>query len=121
MQIGKRKVADQFERLAKIFIRLAWKSDDHIGADGGIRQHPAYHAHALGVMRGAIPAMHGLQNAVGARLQRHVKMRRQASGRSHRGTKSSVTSCGSMELNRSLWIGVSSRIRGQGRPTQHAE
>ena len=37
---------------------------------------------ALGVMLGAIPAMHGAQDAVGTRLQRDVKMARDALRRS---------------------------------------
>ena len=51
------------------------ESGDDIRADGCVRQEFANKMDAAGVVLGAIPAMHGGEDAVGGGLQRHVKMR----------------------------------------------
>lgn len=61
-----------------IFGGFARESDDDVSADGSVRERFVNERDALRIMRGAIPAMHGAQNAVGAALQRHMEMWRDA-------------------------------------------
>ncbi len=53
-------------RRAEIGVGFARKADDYVGADGRIGQQAADQIHALGIMPGAVPAVHGAQDAVGA-------------------------------------------------------
>ena len=54
--------------------RFAGEAGDDVGADGGVREVFADELDAAGVVLGAIPAMHGGEDAVGAGLQRHVEV-----------------------------------------------
>src|SRR5258708_35210029 len=58
------------------------KASDDVGADGRVGQEVVDEFDAAGVVFGAIPAMHGGQDAVGSGLQRHVEMRGDAVVRS---------------------------------------
>lgn len=58
-----------------IFGGFAGEANDDVGADGGVRERFADEFDSAGVMGGAIPAMHGAKNAIGAALQRQMKMR----------------------------------------------
>ncbi len=84
MEVGEGQALDQFDGVLKILLRLSRKADDHVRADRSSRHNPAYAFYTLGIMSGAIPAMHGAKDAVGGGLQRHVKMGRQAIRRSHK-------------------------------------
>src|ERR1700683_5499130 len=84
MKVSERQALDQFDGVLKIFLRLSGKADNHVRADRSSRDNLANALHTLGVMIRAIPAVHGAEDAVGTGLQRHVKMGRQASRRSHK-------------------------------------
>jgi len=69
---------DEVERRGVVSIGFAGKACDDVGAYGGVGQALMDQFDAAGVMFGAIPAMHGGENAVGSGLQRHVEVRRDA-------------------------------------------
>ena len=78
MKVAERKAGDEIHGGGMVFAGFAGESDDDVSADGGVRQRFANEFDAAGVMRVAIPAMHGAKDAVGAALQRQMKMRRDA-------------------------------------------
>ena len=110
MKIAERQGGNELASVVKILFRFAGVSGNYIGADGGIGQPSADELDAVGVMRGAVPAMHGAQDAVGAGLQGNVKMRSNpgASGATIGEVLGHVL--GSMELSRRRSRGVSPRI-----------
>ncbi len=74
VEIGERQALDEGERCGVIGVGLAREAGDDIRADGGVGKTLTDELDAAGVMLGAIPAVHGGEGAVGARLQRHVKV-----------------------------------------------
>jgi hypothetical protein len=50
------------------------KSGNDIGTDGGVGQLFPDEVEAAGIVLGAVPAMHGGEDAVGGGLQGHVEM-----------------------------------------------
>lgn len=66
VEIGERKSRDETHGGGVILVGFAGESDNDVGADGGVRKRFANKRNTLRVMRGAIPAMHGAKNAVGA-------------------------------------------------------
>ena len=78
MQISKGQRRDKFPALFKKFFRLARKSDHHVGSDRRFRRSRANLLQALRIMPWPVFAMHGPQNLVTARLQRQVRMPRNA-------------------------------------------
>src|SRR5580692_2311577 len=78
MKVCKRQLFYQLEGGLKIFVRLSWKTNDHIRAYCSIGRNLPNPFHALGIMASSIPTVHGLKNAIGTRLQGHMKVTRQA-------------------------------------------
>ena len=81
MEIGERQILDKAERGSVIFFGFARETGDDIGADGGVGEEFADRLDAAGIVFGAIPAMHGGEDTVGSRLERHVEVRGEAIGR----------------------------------------
>jgi len=61
-----------------IILSFAGETRDHVGADGGVWQSRGNPLQTPRVMLGAIPAVHRGENPVGRRLQRNVKVLRNA-------------------------------------------
>ena len=78
MQISEGQRRDKFPASFEEFFRLARKSDHHVGSDRRFRRSRANLLQALRIMPWPVFAMHGPQNFVTARLQRHVRMPRKA-------------------------------------------
>ncbi len=74
MEVGERETVDEVEGGRVIGGGFAGKTADDVGADGGVGEMFANELDAAGVMFGAIPAVHGGEDAVGAGLQGHVKV-----------------------------------------------
>src|SRR5207302_7350999 len=80
VKIGERKRLDETKRRGVVVFRLTGKTGNDVGADGGMRKALADKFDAARVMPGAIPTVHGSKDAIGAGLQRHVEMLREALG-----------------------------------------
>src|SRR5271157_5296450 len=80
MQIGEWKRAEEVERRGVVRFGFAGEAGDNVGADGRAGESFADALDAAGIVLGAIPAVHGGKNTVGAGLQRHVKMTSEALG-----------------------------------------
>src|SRR5208337_2116436 len=78
MQVGEGPLFDEAQCGGVVGFGLAWEPGDDVGADSGIGKALVNELDAAGVMFGAIPAMHGREDAVRSGLQRHVEMRRKA-------------------------------------------
>jgi len=74
VEIGEGQALDEGERGGMLGFGLAGEAGDDVGADGGMREALADELDAAGVVLGAVPAVHGGEDAVGAGLQRHVEM-----------------------------------------------
>jgi len=74
MEIGERKALDEGERGGVIVFGFAGETSDDVGADGGVREAFADEFDAAGIVLGAIPAMHGGEDAVGCGLQGHMEV-----------------------------------------------
>jgi hypothetical protein len=81
VKIGERAAFDEVDGCSVIIGGLTWKACNDVGTDRGIRELVANEFDAARVVFGAIPAMHGGEDAVGTGLQRHVKMLRDARSR----------------------------------------
>jgi hypothetical protein len=81
MQIGEGVLLDEGESGFVVSVGLAGEAGDDIGADGGVRQAFVNEFEAASVVGDAITAVHGGEDAVGAGLQRHVEVLREAAGR----------------------------------------
>ena len=80
VEIGEGTIFDETQGGGVIRFGFAGKTGDDVRADGGVRQAVADEFNAAGIMFGAIPAVHGREDLVGSRLQRHVEMRGEAIG-----------------------------------------
>jgi len=87
VEIGEGARFDEGERGSMVVFGFSWEAGDHIGADGGMREAFMNEFDAAGVMLRAIPAVHAGKDAVGAGLQRHVKMLSDAVGGSKKSDK----------------------------------
>jgi len=74
VEIGEGQLFDEGERGGVVCLGFAGESGDDVGTDGGVREAFVDERDAAGVVFGAIPAVHGGEDAVGARLQRHVEV-----------------------------------------------
>lgn len=74
VEIGEGQTLDKVERGGMLGFGFAGEAGDDVGADGGMREAFADELDAAGVVLGAVPAVHGSEDAVGAGLQRHVEV-----------------------------------------------
>ena len=74
VEVGERAGFDELQGGGVVGIGFAGKAGDHVGADGGVGQVVVDKFDAASVMFGAIPAMHGGEDAIRGGLQRHVEM-----------------------------------------------
>ncbi|MDQ0574993.1 hypothetical protein QFZ29_001216 [Agromyces albus] len=58
----------------EVLLGLSGKADDDVGGDGRVRDAGANAVEDAEELLGAVGAAHGLEDAVGARLQRHVQL-----------------------------------------------
>jgi len=56
--------SDEIQSCGVVGIGFAWETCNNVGSDGGVRQSIVDEFDAAGVVLGAIPAMHGGENAV---------------------------------------------------------
>ena len=74
VEIGERARLDEIHGGSVIGFGFAGETGDDVGADSGVGELFADEIDAAGVVFGAVPAMHGGEDAVGSGLQRHVEM-----------------------------------------------
>src|SRR6201987_6185549 len=74
VKVGERTRFDEIHGDGMVVFGFAGEARDYIGAYGGVRQLFVNEVNAAGVVFQAVPAMHGGQNSVGGRLQRHVEV-----------------------------------------------
>ena len=65
---------DERERLFEISFRLAGKADDEVAGDGDVRPRRADAFDEADIVLGVVPAVHGLQHAVGPGLHGQVQI-----------------------------------------------
>ena len=82
VQIGKRTALDELDRCGVVFGGFPGETRDNVSADRGVGKLIANKFDSARVVFGAIPAMHRGKYAVGAGLQRHVEVLRDARRRS---------------------------------------
>jgi len=75
VEVGEGPRGDEVDCCGMVGIGFAGETGDNVGADGRVGQALVDELDASSVMLGAIPAMHGGEDAVGSGLQGHVKMR----------------------------------------------
>jgi len=81
MEIGEGEALDEGERGDVVVFSFAGEAGDDVGADGGVGETFVDEFDAACVVRGAIPAVHGGEHAVGRGLQGHVEVLGDAIGR----------------------------------------
>ena len=74
VEVSEGQALNEGERGGMFGFGFAWEAGDDVGADGGVGKALADELEAAGVVLGAVPAVHGGEDAVGAGLQRHVKV-----------------------------------------------
>ena len=74
VKIGEREAFDESEGGTVVVFGFAGEAGDDVCADGGVGEALVDELDAAGVMLGAIPAVHGGKDAVGAGLERHVEV-----------------------------------------------
>jgi hypothetical protein len=74
VEIGEREAFDEGERGGVVVFGFAGEAGDHVGADSSVGKAFVDEFYAAGVVLGAIPAVHGGEDAVGGGLQGHVEM-----------------------------------------------
>src|SRR5256884_190953 len=82
MEGRERKRFDESKRRGVILFCLAGEACDCVGADGGMGEVLANEFNTARVVLGTIPAVHGSEDAIRARLQRHVEVLGKPFGRS---------------------------------------
>jgi hypothetical protein len=80
VEIGEGTIFDEAESGGVICVGFAGETGDDVGADSGVREAVTDQFNAAGIVFGAVPTMHGGEDAVGGRLQGHVEMRGDAIG-----------------------------------------
>ena len=78
VEVGERMVVDEVDRGGVIFGAFAGEAGDDVGADGCLGKLIADEFDPACVVLGAIPPVHRGKNFVGAGLQRHVEVLRDA-------------------------------------------
>ncbi len=74
VEIGEGEAFDKGESGHVVGFGFAGEAGDDVGADGGVGKAFVDEFDAAGVVLGAIPAVHGGEDAVGSGLQRHVEV-----------------------------------------------
>jgi len=74
MKIGERALLDEIHGGSVVGFGFARETGDDVGTDGGVGELFTDEIDAAGVVCGAVPTVHGGEDAVGSRLQRHVEM-----------------------------------------------
>ncbi len=74
MKVGEREAFDEGHGCGVVIFGFAGEAGDYVGADGSVGEAFMDELDAAGVMFGAIPAVHGGENAVGGGLQGHVEV-----------------------------------------------
>jgi len=74
VEIGEGETFDEGHGGGVIVFGFAWETGDDVGTDGGVGEVLVDEFDAAGVVLGAIPAVHGGENAVGSGLQGHVEV-----------------------------------------------
>ena len=74
MEVGERQALDEGKSGGVVGLGFAREAGDDVGADGGVGEKLMDQLDAAGVMLGAVPAVHGGEDAVGAGLQRHMEV-----------------------------------------------
>ena len=64
MQVGERPLFNEMQRGGVVGFGFAGETGDDVGADGSMRQAFVNELDAAGVVFGAVPAMHGREDAV---------------------------------------------------------
>lgn len=80
VEVGEGESLDEIERGGEVGLRFTGETADDVGADGGVGKEVADEFDAAGIVTGAIAAVHGGKDAVGAGLQRHMKVLGEAIG-----------------------------------------
>src|SRR5437660_12455497 len=80
VEIGEGEALDEGERGGVIVFGFAGKTGDEVGAEGRVWEAFAHEFDAAGIVLGAIPAVHGGEDAVGGGLQRHMEVLGDATG-----------------------------------------
>jgi len=74
VEIGEGEALDEGESGGVVGLGFAGEAGDYVGADGGVGEAVVDKLDAAGVMLGAVPAVHGGEDAVGGGLERYVEM-----------------------------------------------
>jgi hypothetical protein len=74
VEIGEGETFDEGKSGGVVVFGFAGEAGDDVGADGGVGEALVDEFDAAGVVLGAIPAVHGGENAVRGGLQRHVEV-----------------------------------------------
>src|SRR5204863_157603 len=82
MKIGEGQTFDKGYRGGVVVFGFAGEAGDDVGADGGVGETLMDECDAARIVLGAVPAVHGGQDAVGTGLQRSMDVLGQAIGRS---------------------------------------
>src|SRR6266849_2194057 len=74
MKVGEREAFDEGHGCGVVIFGFAGEAGDYVGADGSVGEAFMDEFDAAAVMFGALPAVHGGENAVGGGLQGHVEV-----------------------------------------------
>ena len=74
VEIGEGQAFDEGHGCGVVFFGFAEETGDDVGADSGVGEALVDEFDAAGVMLGAVPAVHGGEDAVGGGLQGHVEV-----------------------------------------------
>ena len=80
VEVGEWETLDKFHGGSVVCVGFARETGDDVGADGGVGKAFVDEFDAASVVLGAIPAMHGREDAVRSGLQGHVEMLSDAIG-----------------------------------------
>src|SRR5271167_254458 len=74
VEVGEGVAVDEGESGGVVGFGFAGEAGDYVGADGGVGKAVVDEFDAAGVVFGAVPAVHGRENAVGGGLEGHVEV-----------------------------------------------
>ena len=78
MQVGEGSLLNETQRGGVVGFGLVGEPGDDVGADSGMGKALVNELDAAGIVFGAVPAMHGREDAVRSGLQGHVEVGREA-------------------------------------------